>query len=98
MGLFIDAGERVPRRAPMSGLAITALVFAATGFITVIGFFIAPALAHVALLRLRNRDLGGRRLAIAALWISYISLTTGTLSLVIMLIAAYAALPAPQFF
>lgn len=98
MGLFQNAAPRTPAQPPLSGLAVTSLVAAITGFLNVIGFFAGPILAHAALIRLRQFPLRGRRLAIAALWISYVPLLVGAITLIVILLAAYAALPSPPIF
>ena len=98
--LFLDSSTPV-RRPPVSGLAVASLIIAATGFVNIIGFFIGPVLAFVALYRLRGTQVRGRRLAIAALWISYAALAVAVLAIltfVAHLVVAYAQLPSPHFF
>lgn len=104
MSLFLHERTEItaPARPPMSLLAVISFLVSVAGFITVIGFIVGPVLAHIALLRLRTgRSCGltvrGRGLAIAALWISYVSLIVGILALLVLLITAYAALPSPNF-
>lgn len=93
MGLFID-NIATTRRPPVNAWAVTSLIVSATGFINIIGFFVGPVLAHIALVRLRRSPGRGRRLAIAALWVSYGTLVVAVVTLLVVLIAAYAALPA----
>ncbi|MCY1718550.1 hypothetical protein OVA26_16560 [Microbacterium sp. SL62] len=86
-----------PRR--LSTLAVLSLVVTATGFLTAIGFVLGAVLAHLALVRLRF-DRGahrrrGRRLAIAALWLSYTALIGAGVALLVVLLVAFAELPAP---
>lgn len=105
MGLFLHETTEItaPVRDRVSMLAAVSLIVAVTGFLNVIGFVVAPVLAHVALVRLalgraRGEKTRGRGLAIAALWISYSVLVAGALALLAILVAAYAALPTPHFF
>lgn len=87
-----------PPRPRMSVLAAVSLVVALSGFVNVIGFLVGPAPAHIALVRLsfgrrRGENTRGRGLAIAALWVSYLILISGALTLLAILVLAYAALP-----
>lgn len=97
MGLFLDDVPTI-QRPPMSVLAVLSLAIAVTGFVNIVGFLIGPVLAHIALILLHGTKLRGRRLAIAALWISYGALIVGAVALLVILVSAYAALPAPDFF
>ncbi|WP_311245309.1 MULTISPECIES: DUF4190 domain-containing protein [unclassified Microbacterium] len=102
MGLFqheITSISDAPRPR-VSRTAVVALISAACGFLTAIGFVIAIVLGHLALIRMYfQRSNGtpkrGRRLAIAALWISYTALTIAAAALLTILLIAYAELPAP---
>lgn len=105
MALFIHETTSItaPDRPRMSMLAVLALVIAASGFVTLIGFLVAPAVAIVALVRLargraRGENTRGRGLAIAALWISLLVLIVGSVALLTILAVAYASLPTPHFF
>lgn len=105
MGLFLHETTEIsaPERPRVSMLAAVSLMVAVSGFVNIIGFVIAPVLAHVALVRLalgraREEKVRGRGLAIAALWVSYSVLIVGALALLTILVAAYAALPTPNFF
>ena len=99
MGLFQHQNTIITtRRPPVSGLAVVSLIIAATGFLNIVGFIVGPVLAHIALLRLRGTGARGRRLAIATLWVSYGALAVGILTFVVILVAAYIALPEPSFF
>lgn len=89
-----------PTRPRVDTLAVVALIVAISGFLNIIGFLVGPVLAHVALLRLRagrrrGPSIRGRGLAIAALVISYGVLVVGGTTLLVILIAAYIALPTP---
>ncbi|MCI4659671.1 DUF4190 domain-containing protein [Cryobacterium zhongshanensis] len=95
MGLFLNE-IATTKRPPVSALAVASLIVAATGFLNVVGFIVGPVLAHIALIRLRKTHERGRRLAIATLWVSYGSLIAAGVSLLVILIAAYAALPQPN--
>jgi hypothetical protein len=102
MGLFLHETTTVSR-SRLSALATVSLIIAATGFLNIIGFLIGPVLAHIALLRLRAArrrgvPMRGRWMAIAALWVSYVTLAAGVVALTVMLVAAYAELPAPPPF
>lgn len=105
MRLFLHEITEVsdlPRRR-VSAPAVWSLIIAATGFLNVVGFIAAPVLAHIALVRMwsarrRGETVHGRWMAIAALWISYGVLGLGIGALLVMLIAAYAALPSPDIF
>jgi hypothetical protein len=96
MGLFLDE-IATTKRPPVSALAVISLIVAATGFINVVGFFAGPVLAHIALVKIRKTHERGRRLAIATLWISYCTIIVAVVTLLVILIAAYAALPSPDF-
>lgn len=105
MGLFLHEMTEIsaPERPRVSMIAAVSLMVAVSGFVNIIGFVVAPVLAHVALARLalgraRGETTRGRGLAIAALWVSYLVLLTGALALFALLVAAYAALPTPHFF
>jgi hypothetical protein len=102
MGLFLHETTMIsaPAKPRVSVWAVLALIFAVTGFVTVIGFLAGPVAGHVALIRIRlDRRRGvttrGRWMAIAALWISYGALIVGIGTLAVILVAAYAALPSP---
>jgi hypothetical protein len=94
MGLFLN-DTTTTKRPPVNGWAVASLIVAATGFINIVGFGIGPVLAHIALVRLRGTKARGRRLAIAALWISYGTVLIAVVTLLTILIVAYAALPSP---
>ena len=102
MGLFLQPTV-APRPPRMSALAVVSLVAAVTGPLNVVGFLAAIVLGHISLVRLRfarRRGEGrqrGRRLAIAAVCIGYGGIVLGIGALLIILIAAYMALPSPQF-
>lgn len=101
MGLFeaemTAVSEAPPRR--LSTLAVLSLVVTATGFLIAIGFVLGAAFAHLALVRLRlDRDdqrRRGRRLAIAALLMSYTALIGAGVALLVVLLVAFAELPEP---
>lgn len=102
MGLFLNETTAIsaPDRPRVDALAVWSLTIAATGFLNVLGFVVGPALAVVALIRLRaHRQAGvvrrGRRLAFVALWLSVIAVTVGVLAIIAMLVVAYANLPSP---
>ena len=97
MSLFLDAPQQ-HQRPPVSPWAVMSLIVAVTGFVNVVGFLAGPVLAYIALLKIRGTEIRGRRLARAALWISYVSLLVGVVTLLVILITAYAALPDPVFF
>lgn len=102
MGLFqheITSISDVPRPR-VSRTATFALISASVGVLTAVGLLFAIPLGHIALVRIYlQREAGvevrGRRLAIAALWVSYSMLVIGVGAFLVMLVAAYAALPSP---
>lgn len=101
MSLFLPPAD-IRHRPRISALAVLALVSASTGPLNIIGFLAGIVLAHAALLRLRaQRRRGephrGRRLAVAALWVGYGGIAVGVVALLLVLIAAYMALPSPRF-
>lgn len=104
MGLFLhEITEASKPKRELSNLAAASLIVAVTGFLNLIGFFAAPVLAHLALVRIRDSrrrgvTLAGRGLAIAALWVSYGAIFAALLTFAIILTVAYAALPRPRFF
>lgn len=101
MGIFLDE-TTTTKRPPLSALAVVSLVVAVTGYLNILGFIVGPVLAHIALVRLHiakqhGMNVRGRRLAIAALWVSYGTLAVAFVTLIVVVIGAYAALPTPNF-
>lgn len=102
MGLFIDQPAATPRLR-ISILSTLSLVVTITGLLTVIGFFVGPVMAHVAIIRhgiarRRGEWLSGRWMAILALIIAYSAMFIAVITIAAILIIAYGALPAPDFF
>lgn len=102
MGLFLHAVTSVsdPPRPRVSSLAVAALIAALLGFLTAIGFFAGIVLGHIAIVRIyllgrAGTAVRGRRLAITALWVSYLAVLIAAVAFIAMLVAAYAALPSP---
>ena len=95
MSVFLDEITRT-KRPPVSALAVASLIVAVTGFVNVVGFLVGPVLAHIALIRLRRSKARGRRLAIATLWIAYGAMAIAVATLLVIVVIAYAALPAPD--
>lgn len=70
---LLDPDPVSPTRPKISPLAVAAAVAAVLGFLTAAGFFTGVVLGHIALVRIKrsNGRLRGRRLAWAALIISW---------------------------
>lgn len=105
MSLFLHETTEIstPRRPSTDGYAVASLIVAISGFVTIVGFFIGPVLAVIALTRIgiartRGERRGGRRIAIVAIAISLLTIVLALLVLLAILITAYAALPTPKFF
>lgn len=99
MSLFIDppnatkiATSPTHQIEPMAAAATAVFM---TGFVSLVGFFIAPVLGIVALRRIKRNRYRGRALAHTAIWGSIATLLIGVLIVLILLIVAYTNLPAP---
>lgn len=100
MSLFID--QPVKKRRSFGVLPLLSLVVALSGFFNAIGFFLAPPLATIALIRLRlDRRRGGAKLgraaAILAIVISTGFIGFSIVALIVVSVIAYASLPSPTF-
>jgi hypothetical protein len=96
MGLFLDnIVTPTDTRPPLNVWAVTSIIVSLTGFINIVGFLVGPALAHIALFKMRRTKERGRALALVTLWVSYVFLLGSLVTLAVILIISYAALPSP---